>query len=110
MQITRYVAAGIAEASLALKWLSMRIEVTSMGHATKIETPPEDREAGDDPVASNGPIAKSGATVATSVGPVRAAEALVRRDIALIRGNGGENERTHTIRRIAFRSGKRKPA
>jgi hypothetical protein len=90
--------------------MSMRIEVTSMGHATKIETPPEDREADNHSVPSDGTIAKRGATVATSVGAVRAAEALVRRDIALIRGNGGENECAHAMRRIAFRSGRRKSA
>lgn len=78
MRITWYVAADIAETSLVLKWISMRSGVASMGDAAKVETAPEYCEADNDPVPSDGAIAKSGATVATGVGPVRTAEALVR--------------------------------
>jgi hypothetical protein len=58
--------------------MSMRDGVTSMGYPAKMETSPEERKADNDSVPSDGTIAKNGATMATSMGPVRAAEALVR--------------------------------
>ena len=93
--VTRQIAADIADAALRTERLDRPNAVATMHNATTIGPPANKVQASKDTVPTHRTVAEGRTTRPTCVLSVRTTEALVGRDISLIRPNGGKEGAAH---------------
>jgi len=93
--VTRCIAAGVDNAALRMHGRAWVVVIAAMGDTTAVGSLMEDGQASKNTVTLDRSVSEFGAASAARMLPVRAAEAFVGRDIALIETNGGENGTTH---------------
>lgn len=95
-EIAGNIAANVTEAPLASKGQPGICGKAPMGNATQIHAPAQDLEPLQHAESADRPESKGRTTPTPGVDTVGTTETLMRREVALISGDGGEDERAHT--------------